>query len=194
MCIRDREFVVAHSTQPYNDLLTFTLFDANGESMTTQRTLYVTLGATVLTETTGHLFYSLNSTTHPESAFDLQDRVQVLYTTDSARRDAQDAPPSGIGDDIGRRWISPAGGRLVLANSFNYANATDASLRNAFESSLPLQELSNIASGDIVLARLGSLPANTSYYVAMRVTEVMDEPGTDNDRYMFNMKWAVFVQ
>jgi len=170
------------------------VFDANGESMTTQRTLYVTLGATVLTETTGHLFYSGNSTTHSESAFDLQDRVQVLYTTDSTRRDIQDSPPSGIGEDIGRRWISPAGGRLVSANSFNYANATDVALRNAFESSLPLQELSGIASGDIILTRLGSQPANTSYYVAMRVTEVIDEPGTDNDRYMFNMKWAVFVQ
>ena len=76
----DWEYFVANAIEDYTELLTFRLYDADGALMDTQRTLYVTLAATVLTETTGHQFYSRNSGLHTESAVDLQDRVQVLYT------------------------------------------------------------------------------------------------------------------
>jgi hypothetical protein len=188
------EYLVQHATQPYMELLTFTLIDAEGAQMQDTRALYVTLGATILTETTGHLFYSGASTVHLESAFDLEERVQVLYTVDSVRRDVQDATAAGA-DQLSRTWFSPAGGRFIRFNSFDYANATDVSLRNAFNSGLPLEQLDGIAAGDIIIARLGSQPANVSYYAALRVTEVVDLPGSaDNDRYVFNLKWARFEQ
>ena len=39
------------------------------------------------------------------------------------------------------------------------------------------------------------MPANTSYYTAIRITSLVDDAGTaDQDRYVFNMKWAVFVE
>lgn len=188
------EFAVAHATADYTDLYTFTLFDANGETMSTTRTLYVTLGETLLSETSGHIFYSRNSGTHPESAFDVEDRVQVIYTADSTIRDLQDNP-SGSGDDLSRSWISPADGRMLRFNGFDYANATDASLQNAFNTGIPLEQVDDIQVGDIILTRLGSLPANTSHYAALRITGLVDDAGTaDEDRYIFNMKWAVFVE
>jgi hypothetical protein len=188
------EYQVAHATASYVELFTFILIDANGEQMSTTRALYVTLGETVLTETSGHLFYSRNSAVFPESAFDLQDRVQVIYTADSARRDLQDNP-SGPGDALSRSWISPAGGRFVRFNGYDYANATDVSLRNAFLSGIPVEVVSDIQVGDIILTRLGSLPANTSFYAALRITGLVDDAGSaDNDRYQFNLKWTSFSE
>ncbi|MBK6832268.1 MAG: hypothetical protein IPG92_16735 [Flavobacteriales bacterium] len=193
--IWDWEFQVAHATANYNELYTFTLFDAEGKKMSTTRTLYVTLGETLLTETSGHLFYSRNSGVHPESAFDLQDRVQVIYTADSVLRDLQDNPVNGSTTELSRSWISPADGRLIRFNGFDYANATDISLKNAFNTGIPLEQVDDIQVGDVILSRLGSLPANTSYYTAIRITSLLDDAGTaDQDRYVFNMKWAVFVE
>lgn len=188
------EYQAAHATASYMELLTFELIDADGEQMSTTRALYVTLTQTVLVETSGHLFYSKNSPVHPESAFDLQDRVQVLYTADSTRRDIQDNP-SGTDEVLSRSWISPAGGRFVRFNGFDYANATDVALRNAYLSGVPVEQLSNVEVGDIIITKLGSLPVNTGFYAAVRVTGIVDEPGTaDNDRYQFNMKWASFTE
>lgn len=188
------EFVIAHATAAYDEEYAFTLFDANGEKMTMRRTLYVSLGETLLTESSGHLFYSRNSAVHPESAFDLQARVQVIYDTDSTLRDIQDNPANSTTTDLSRSWISPANGRLVRFNSYDYANATDISLRNAFNSGIPLQQVDDIQVGDVILTRLGSLPTNTNFYAAIRITGVVDDAGTaDEDRYVFNMKWATFV-
>jgi len=187
------EYLVAHATDPYNELLTFTLFDANGDQMSTTRKLYVSLSQTVLQETSGHLFYTRSSALHPEAAFDVQERVQVLYTVDSARRDVQDNTMGGA-DDLSRSWISPAGGRFVRFNGFDYANATDVSLRNAFNSGIPSEQLDNLTTGDLIITRLGSLAPNNGYYAVLRITDVIDESGSDNDRYTFNLKWASFVE
>ncbi|MBX2971992.1 MAG: hypothetical protein KF797_02715 [Flavobacteriales bacterium] len=189
------EYLVPHAAVDYNKTLTFDLYEADGDHMALSRTLSVTLGAALLTEVSGQQFYSRNSTTHGGSAFDLEERIPVLYTVDSARRDIQDQPADGAQTEISRTWISPAGGRMVRFNGFDYANATDVSLRNAFHTGTPLEELRNVAVNDIILTRLGSLPANVSHYVAIRVTDILDEPGSaDNDRYTFNMKWAVFME
>lgn len=188
------EFQVAHASAAYDELYTFTLYDAAGESMSTTRTLYVTLTETLLQETSGHLFYSRNSAVHPESAFDVEDRVQVIYTADSTRRDIQDNP-AGPGEVLSKSWISPAGGRFVRFNDFDYANATDIGLRNAFNSGVPVEQIDNLVVGDIILTKLGSQPANTGYYAALRINGIVDEAVTaDNDRYQFNMKWASFTE
>lgn len=191
----DWEYLVPHSAEPYSLLLTFELQEADGDRMTTRRTLSVSLGAILLAESTGHQFYSRNSATQGESAFDLEQRVPVLYTVDSARRDLQDNPASASETDISRSWISPAGGRFVRFNGFDYANATNVSVRNAFNSGVPVEQINNVAVNDIIIVRLGSLPANVSHYAVLRVTDILDEPGSaDNDRYTFNMKWAVFEE
>lgn len=189
------EYAVAHASEPYDNQLRFELHESDGDQMGVTRILEVSLGAVLLAESTGHQFSSRNSATTGESAFDLEERIPVLYTVDSARRDLQDNPASGTDVDISRSWISPAGGRMVRFNGFDYANATNVSVRSAFNSGVPVEQLNNIAVNDIIIVRLGSLPANISHYAALRITDILDEPGNaDNDRYTFNMKWAVFVE
>ena len=191
----DWEYLVPHASEPYSVRLTFELYEADGDRMSTRRTLSVSLGAILLAETTGHQFYSRNSATQGESAFDLEQRVPVLYTVDSTRRDLQDNPASPGETALSRSWISPAGGRMVRFNGFDYANATNVSVRNAFNSGVPVEQLNNVAVNDNIIVRLGSLPANVSHYAAIRVTDILDEPGSaDSDRYTFNLKWAVFVE
>lgn len=187
------EMRVANAIQPYSELLTFRLIDSEGAEMTTTRTLYVTLGAIVLTETSGHQFYHGNSAVHGESAFDLETRVPVLASVDSSRRDVQDVPASSSATEMSRTWRSPAGGRFVRFNEFDYANATDISLEAAFLAGVPSETISNVQVGDMILVRLGSLPDTQRFYAVMKIMDVIDEPGTaDNDRYVFNMKWALF--
>lgn len=189
------EYQVQHAAEPYATRLTFELYEADGDKMSTRRTLSVSLGAILLTESAGHQFYSRNSATHGESAFDLEERLPILYTVDSTRRDLQDDPVSASETEISRIWISPSGGRMVRFNGFDYANATNVSVRNAFNSGVPVEELTSVAVNDVIIVKLGSLPANVSHYAAVRVTDILDEPGSaDNDRYTFNMKWAVFVE
>ncbi len=189
------EYQIPHAAEAYANKLTFELYEADGDHMSTKRTLSVTLGAILLTESAGHQFYSRNSAMHGESAFDLEERLPVLYTVDSARRDVQDDPDSGSQTEISRTWISPAGGRMVRFNGFDYANATNVSVRNAFNSGVPVEELTSVAVNDIIIVKLGSLPVNVSHYAVLRITDILDEAGTaDNDRYTFNMKWAVFVE
>jgi hypothetical protein len=186
------EYLVEHATVPYTEELKFQLIDANGKDMVTTRTLYVTLGAVVLTETAGHSFYSANSFANPEAAFDLEERVPVLVSVDSTRRDIQDDPLSAGDTDISRRWRSPAGGRFVRFNGFDYANATNISVQNAFDSGVPVELLTNVQAGDVILMQLGSQPLTSRFYAVIRVVDVLDQPGPDNDRYLFNMKWTQF--
>ncbi|MBK8226343.1 MAG: hypothetical protein IPK70_04105 [Flavobacteriales bacterium] len=191
----DWEYEVPHAAAAYSTKLTFDLYEEDGDRMSARRTLSVSLGATLLTETTGHQLYSRNSAIQGESAFDLEERVPVLYTVDSTRRDIQDNPASASDTQLSRSWISPAGGRMVRFNGFDYANATNVSVRNAFNSGVPLEEMSSIAVNDIIIVRLGSLPANVSHYALIRITDILDVDGTaDNDRYTFNLKWAVFTE
>jgi len=191
----DWEYEVPHAAAAYSTKLTFDLYEEDGDRMSARRTLSVSLGAILLTETTGHQFYSRNSAIQGESAFDLEERVPVLYTVDSTRRDIQDNPASASDTQLSRSWISPAGGRMVRFNGFDYANATNVSVRNAFNSGVPLEELGSIAVNDIIIVRLGSLPTNVSHYALLRITDILDVDGTaDNDRYTFNLKWAVFTE
>jgi hypothetical protein len=184
---------VANAIQPYSEVLTFQLIDSEGAEMRTTRTLYVTLGAIVLTETSGHQFYHGNSAVHGESAFDLETRVPVLASVDSTRRDVQDVPLSPSATEMSRTWRSPAGGRFVRFNEFDYANATDISLEAAFLAGVPSETISDVQVGDMILVRLGSLPDTQRFYAVMKIMDIIDEPGTaDNDRYVFNMKWALF--
>ncbi len=186
----DYEYFVAHSTGPYAVTLTFEVHDADGEVTQAVKKLNVIAGAVVLTETSGHTFYSKNSTVFPEYAFDVENKVPAIGSVDSTFRDIEDNQPSPTANTLSRSWKSPAGGKFVRFPGFDYANATDQSLINAFNSGVPSDQLNNITVGDIVLTRLGSLPDSIKIYAALKLVEVFDEPGTsDNDKYVFNMKF-----
>ena len=183
------EMQVANSTGPYSLLLTFRITDNDGNTSELLRVLNVTAGAVTLTETSGHTFYSKASGTHPEYAFDLKNKIPVIGTIDSIFRDLQDNPQFANSDTLSRSWKSPANGRFVRFPGYDYANATDQSLINAYNSGIPFDLINQITVGEIILTKLGSQPDSIPIYAVIKIMEVSDGPGADNDKYVFNMKW-----
>ncbi len=122
-----------------------------------------------------------------EDAFDLQLRLpKQSAVTDSSLRDIQDK--SGSDTTISRVWYSPAGGKFVRYNSFDYANATLSTVISAFKSGIPLDIIDNVKEDDIIITQLGSV--KTDIYVVIKVVTVHDDIGKNNDYYNFNIKSA----
>jgi hypothetical protein len=139
--------------------------------------------AVTLTETSGHRMYS-NLSTNPD-AFNLETNGAEFSTiADTAKRDIEDA--SGVDTTLSRNWISPAGGNFVLFNGFDYANATDISLKDAYNGGAKLSQISGVSVNDIILTKLGSL--TTEKYVVIRISAIVDAVGKNNDYYEFTIK------
>ncbi|MCX6297193.1 MAG: hypothetical protein NTX97_14270 [Bacteroidetes bacterium] len=138
---------------------------------------------TILTETSGHRLYS-NLSTNPD-AYDLETNSGVFSTVaDSTLRDIQDY--SGTDTVLSGLWKSPAGGKFVLFNGFDYANATDSSAIHAYVSGVKLTIINNLQIGDIIITKLGSMTANK--YAVIRITDIVDILGKNNDYYEFTIK------
>jgi hypothetical protein len=156
--------------------------DENGNVGKELRRVFISNPTVTLTETTGHRMYS-SLTTNPD-AFDLEANVTQFSTSDSTTRDIQDN--SGTDTTLSRTWISPAGGTFVLYNGYDYANATDVSLKDAYNGGVKLTLISGLAVNDIILTKLGSL--STDKYATIRITDIRDLPGKTNDYYEFSVK------
>jgi hypothetical protein len=168
-------------------LVTFEASDENGMSSTDFRRIYVsalpTSQARVLTETTGHRMYS-NTSINPD-AYNLETNVgEFSLTADSTSRDMQDY--SAANTTLSKEWRSPAGGKFVLYNGFDYANATDSTAISAYTTGVKYSVLYNVQVGDIIITKLGSLTANK--YAVIRITDIVDAVGKDGDYYEFNIK------
>ena len=163
---------------------TFKATDANGNSGVALKRVFISQsGALVLTETTGHFMYANNSG-HTD-AFDLELNAPLFSTVaDTTTRDLQD--DSGMDTVLSKRWKSPAVGKFVAFNGFDYANATDSSVINAYNSGIKLPIIKNISTGDIFITKLGSTSA--SKYVLIRISDVRDNIGSANDYYEFSIK------
>jgi hypothetical protein len=158
--------------------------DENGNVGKQVRRVFVANPAAVtLTETTGHRMYSNLSASNPD-AYNLETNAGQFSTSDSTLRDMQDA--SGTDTTLSRNFISPAGGQFVSNDGYDYANATDVSMINAYNGGVKLTQLSGVGVGDIIITKLGSLTTNK--YVIIRISDIVDLPGKDNDYYEFTIK------
>ncbi len=137
---------------------------------------------TTLTETAGHRMYSNLSLN--QDAYDLEANAGVFSTADSTLRDMQDN--SDTASVLSNTWKSPAGGKFVRFNSYDYANATDSTAANAYLSGVKLTTVSSITVADVLITKLGSITGNK--YVVIRVTDIVDVAGKDNDYYEFSIK------
>ena len=125
-----------------------------------------------------------NNSGHTD-AFDLELNAPLFSTVaDTTTRDLQD--DSGMDTVLSKRWKSPAVGKFVAFNGFDYANATDSSVINAYNSGIKLPIINNISTGDIFITKLGSTSA--SKYVLIRISDVRDNIGSANDYYEFSIK------
>jgi len=95
--------------------------------------------------------------------------------------------PEVRADSLMCEWRSGTGIRFVRYNDFNYPQATASSIRNAYEAGVKYNALKAIRPDDVVL--LGS--EERGVLGVIRIVQVFDEAGTENDRYVFNLKKAI---
>lgn len=165
-------------------IFTFTATDMDGRAGTNARRVIVDNDTSVvLTETSGHTMYSSNSL-NPD-AYNLEDNSPQFSTIgDSTDRDIQDATDTS--STLSRIWISPAGGKLVKFQGFDFANATNVSVMNAYQAGTKLDLLSNLQINDIIITKLAG--TINEKYVAIKITDIIDAISTENDAYIFSIK------
>jgi len=165
---------------------TFTINDINGEQSIDLKKLIVVADTTLLTETTGHQMYSGKSIN--ANAYNLKtNTAQFSNLSDSTMRDIQDYPTTPNTDStLSLSWISPAGGKFVLFNGYDYPNANLASAINAYNSGLKSDQINNLKIGDILITKLGS--GAEEKYVVIKLTDIKDNKGNEDDFYIFSIK------
>ena len=72
---------------------------------------------------------------------------------------------------------------FVLSNSFNYTEATSASLKSVYDSSNKNNYIKDIKAGDIIL-----IGVNNEAWGAVKVIYIVDEEGVANDKMILNIK------
>ncbi len=165
----------------------FKAVDSNGKTGGSVKRVYVVAlpvsQAIILTETSGHRMYS-NTSVNPDGYNLETNSGEFSLTADTASRDIQDY--SAANTTLSKEWRSPAGGKFVVYNGFDYANATDSTTISAYTSGVKYSVLYNVTVGDIIITKLGSV--STSKYAVIRITDIVDVAGKDNDYYEFKIK------
>lgn len=181
------QYVASASLMGKSIFFGFHAVDVNGLDGSKGTRVYVLNDtSTVFTETTGHQMYS-NGSANPD-AYDLElNQPKFSSVVDSTFRDIQDNSGTLATDTVLlRSWKSPAGGKFVKANGFDYANATLTSTKNTYDAGTKLDLLNGIAINDVIITKLGSVTSEK--YAVIKVTSIVDAVGKDNDSYIFNIK------
>ena len=144
----------------------------------------VTGGPMLLQELSGIVMCS--GLAEKQNAFSLQDPSQVFNRAlaDSALIDIYDKP---IMENtfISREWHTNTDVRFTKANNFNYAAATLTSIKSTYQSSISDKFIANIQTNDIILITKTN---RLDVFGAIQITEIVDNEGTANDYYRFNIK------
>lgn len=159
--------------------LIFSTFDVRGNEMKRAKIINVTITEKPLTEYGGNTIYS--SISNQFDAFDLLTGTPK-YSSDSTShiRDLTRANPS---DSLSKSWTSPAPEiNFVRFNSFDYGNATNQTVRTAYETGIKNDTIRNLKADDILLTKINDK------YLAVKLIFVTDLNGIVNDKYIFSIK------
>jgi len=171
--------------------ISFLAEDQNGLTSENFRVVFVNAPPAItpkaLTETAGHRMYRFRSTGF--DAYNLETNAGVFsLIADSTARDIQDLSDT-TNTTLSRNWQSPAKGNFILytgGTGFDYANATDSTTIGAYNAGLKTSLLFNLQVGDVIITKLGSV--STNKYVVLRLTNILDDVGKNNDYYEFSIK------
>ncbi|MCB9335587.1 MAG: hypothetical protein H6586_05520 [Flavobacteriales bacterium] len=158
--------------------LIFSSFDVSGNTMNKAKIVYVDINDRTLSETSGNTMYSALS--NQFNAYDLLTNTPK-YNSDSTSH-VFDFSTSNPSDSLGKTWISPSGIKFVKLNGFDYANATESTVKNAYNSSIKNDTIRNIAPQDVIITKVNQT------YMALQLIYVIDDVGVNQDRYIFNIK------
>ncbi|MBC8299053.1 MAG: hypothetical protein H8E55_25125, partial [Pelagibacterales bacterium] len=87
-----------------------------------------------------------------------------------------------ISDILSRKWISMSGLSFTKVNEFDYAHATLEGIKTAYNTHLIKEFVDNIETDNIIIAKI------ENNYVIIKIMQVIDDAGSENDRYVFNIK------
>jgi hypothetical protein len=160
----------------------FTVIDEDGNEAVGLKELQV--GDQLLTEQTGLQFFIRSHLSN--AAFDLEGTQSVASFADSSLRDIQEFTADTLSENPTSKWFSPAGGKFVKANNFDYANATLLSAKNLFDGSIQMDITDSLIPNDILITKLGS--NNLEKFVVIKFVSVTNVPGNNLDTYTFNIK------
>lgn len=158
--------------------LIFSSFDVDGKSMNRAKIIYVDVNERNLTEYAGNTMYS--SLSSQSNAYDLLTNTPK-FSSDSTSHIVDLSKPN-ISDSLGKVWVSPFGAKFTKLNSFDYSNATDLTVKNAYNSSIKSDTIRNINPNDIIITKINN------DYIALKLIYVIDDTGSATDRYVFNIK------
>lgn len=165
-------------------LLTFTVMDTDGKSVSTLRDLYIA-SASYLTETTGYEIFS-PFLFGSNNAFNLGNLTYLQLDTDPDSSVVDLTERDDLNDSqITRNITSLSGIKFVRNNSYNYAQASASSASATYLSSVPQQLITNVQVNDILITEFDTI---LHRYAVLKFTGVFDDPDQSLDRYIFNVK------
>jgi len=165
-------------------LMRFTIYDRAGKSNSTIVQVNID-GNSFLSQTTGHQVRNVHNTIN--DAFDISEATIFSLDApgaDSTLADILEYSPMNNGA-LSRNWTSYTGIKFVRNNDFNYAEATEASAQNTFNSSSQQLIMSNIQANDIIITKYDTI---NNRYAVIRIVNVNDVDGVADDFYEFNLK------
>jgi len=161
----------------------FSVKDANSKEKKLAKKVIINKEEVLLSETTGHTFYSHLS--EEADGYNLLENEPVFTTyDDSSDIHVYDASEDSLhGDNLSRRWETMADVKFVKYNDFDYANATNLTIEEAYQSGVKKEFVTDIQSDDIIISKI-----NDKSPVAVKIVTVFDPDSTHKDRYIFNLK------
>jgi hypothetical protein len=161
--------------------LIFSTVDARGQVMRRAKIIDVVVSDRLLTEYAGNSMYS--SLSGQFDAFNLLTGTPI-YSSDTLAHLRDLTGIVNQGDSaLSKAWTSPVPEiKYVRFNNFDYGNATEEMVRTAYNSGVKNDTLRNLQENDIILSKINDR------YLALKLIFVIDQAGTVNDRYLFNIK------
>ena len=160
------------------------VFTVEGDTRTYLFDLYVLSGEQKVEAVDDITLYSASS--GKKSGYNLLSKNTVFYETSLTDTlvffDKKQADTTRL-DQLSREWWSDSGVFFARFSSFNFGEATAASIQNAFENSVKDNIIQNIVYDDIIL-----VGTKDTAYGVLKVILVVDEDGTEDDRYVFSAK------
>ncbi len=164
-------------------VLSFVAIGSNGFVQRLARRLIATADDYQPEESSGITLYTTELGDYANGLCLRDVRPIKVSLADSADIDLYPYVDEAVSDVLTKEWRTNTDIRFARANNFDYANATNRTIANPFESTLAYPVIKDVAENDIILIGRGQTPVGV-----IKVVLVSDVDGAEKDRYMFNLK------
>lgn len=183
----DYQYTVPQFADTTDVKLQFEVFNEFGYSASLIRFVKVMGGEVILRELTGITMYS-GTSGRPDAYNIALEQLQNSHTVegDSLMDLYAWQDPEGDETVLSREWRSHSGLKFMRFNDFNYSTATQLSVENAYRAGVKLNYIRDLKADDVVLV------GNDAQALGIiKIVYVFDDPGMQDDRYIFNLKKIV---